>query len=94
MHKAKTNDTKIKDVVICTEPLDIVQSTDTTEINKNAETDVILNEDEINTLATLVNLEAGVESYECQKDVASVVIDGKLDIRKNPELFEKLIGKE
>lgn len=33
MHKAKTNDTKIKDVVICTEPLDIVQSTDTTEIN-------------------------------------------------------------
>ena len=75
MHKAKTNDTKIKDDVICTEPLDIVQSTETTEINKNAETDVILNEDEINILATLVNLEAGIESYECQKDVASVVIN-------------------
>lgn len=36
---------------------------------------ISLTDDEIHTLATLVYLEAGIESYECQKAVASVVIN-------------------
>lgn len=34
-----------------------------------------LTDDEIYTLATLVYLEAGIESYECQKAIASVVMN-------------------
>ena len=37
--------------------------------------DISLSETDINTLATLVYLEAGGESYECQKAVASVVLN-------------------
>lgn len=29
-----------------------------------------------------------------KKNISDFIVDGKLDIRKNPELFEKLIGKE
>lgn len=36
---------------------------------------VALDEDEIYTLATLVYLEGGTESYECQKAIASVVLN-------------------
>lgn len=36
---------------------------------------IYLTDDEIQMLATLVNLESGVESYECQCDVASVIIN-------------------
>ena len=45
-------------------------------IDVDATSDYIyLTEDEINTLATLVYLEARGESYECQKAVASVIIN-------------------
>lgn len=45
-----------------------------TEPNKK-ENYIELTDDEIYELATLVYLEAGAESYECQKAVASVVIN-------------------
>lgn len=48
----------------------------TTEANVNVKgCDVYLTEDEIYTLATLVYLEAGIEPLNCQKDVASVVLN-------------------
>lgn len=36
---------------------------------------IYLTDNEIQMLATLVNLESGVESYDCQRDVASVIIN-------------------
>ena len=47
---------------------------ETTEPDKK-ENYIELTDDEIYELATLVYLEAGAESYECQKAVASVVIN-------------------
>lgn len=49
------------------------------ESSKSSNSDNIsLTEDEIYTLATLVHLEAGIECYDCQKDIASVVINRML----------------
>lgn len=50
-----------------------IEETSVVEVTKDPY--VKLTEDEINDLATLVYLEAGGESYECQKAVASVVVN-------------------
>lgn len=52
-----------------------VQTEETTEETIDDEYYINLTDDEIYTLATLVYLEAGIESFECQKAVASVVIN-------------------
>ncbi|MCM1226411.1 MAG: cell wall hydrolase [Clostridium sp.] len=56
---------------VCTEISTTVVSTEPTDISD----DFILNESEIYELASLVYLEVGIECMDCQKDVASVVIN-------------------
>lgn len=67
-----------------TEPEDttIAYTEDTESLESDAPQGIItyenyinLTDDEIYTLATLVYLEAGIESFECQKAIASVVIN-------------------
>lgn len=58
---------------ITTEPE--TETEDTAEENIDDEYYINLTDDEIYTLATLVYLEAGIESFQCQKAVASVVIN-------------------
>lgn len=55
-----------------------VQTTPTESTKISDSYNISLNECEIYTLATLVHLEAGIECYDCQKDIASVVINRML----------------
>lgn len=53
-------------------------NTETSQTSASHNNFIDLKDNEIKTLATHVTLEAGVECYDCQKDVASVVINRML----------------
>ncbi len=58
--------------------IETIQTTTVSKVPVSGNKYIDLTDDEINTLATLVTLEASVECYDCQKDVASVVINRML----------------
>lgn len=70
---------EVKETSVETHPIELPESDESsspeTQDSTNIENYINLSDDEINTLATLVYLEGGSESYDCQKAIASVVIN-------------------